>query len=78
MEDSSTDSDLQREESHSSYISMRDVDPSPVDETPQEFADESYFPGKDKDNSPSHPGRSTTLGLGNHGPVYYRMYLPYS
>lgn len=72
------DSDLQREESHSSYISMRDVDPSPVDETPLEYADESYFPDEDKDDSPSTLGRSTTLGLGNHGPVYYRRDSPYS
>jgi len=65
------DEDLQREESHSSYISMREVEPSPVDETPAEYHEESYFP--DKDNSTSSPGSSTTLGLGNHGPAYYRI-----
>lgn len=45
-------------------MGLTQVDPSPVDETPLEYKD-GYFP-------PAQASRATTLGLGNHGPAYYR------
>ncbi|KAF2647263.1 hypothetical protein K491DRAFT_614870 [Lophiostoma macrostomum CBS 122681] len=46
-------------------MGLTEVEPSPVEETPAEFKDD-YFP-------PSQPqgSRTSTLGLGNHGPAYY-------
>jgi hypothetical protein len=49
----------------SSYMGLTDVEPSPVEETPAEFK-EDYFP------TTQPPQRTSTLGLGSHGPVYYR------
>ncbi|KAF2021521.1 hypothetical protein BU24DRAFT_417162, partial [Aaosphaeria arxii CBS 175.79] len=43
-------------------ISLTEVEPSPVEETPAEFKNE-YFPPQ--------ASRTSTLGLGNHGPAYY-------
>ena len=48
----------------SGVMGLTEVEPSPVEETPAEFK-EDYFP------SPA-ASRTTTLGLGNHGPAYYR------
>ena len=48
-------------------MGLTEVDPSPVEETPAEFK-EDYFPS-------SQPSRTSTLGLGSHGPAYYREYL---
>jgi hypothetical protein len=55
-------------------MGLTEVDPSPVEETPVEFKGD-YFP--------SSPPRSvsplsSTLGLGNHGPAYYREYRVHS
>ena len=51
-------------------MGLTEVEPSPVEETPAEFKDD-YFP-------PSQPqgSRTSTLGLGNHGPAYYRTLFP--
>jgi hypothetical protein len=73
---------LTREESRASTASLIEVEPSPVDETPAGFGeDESYFPNDDneKDDTPGTPflSRSGTLvGLGNHGPAFYRILAP--
>ncbi|KAF2665797.1 hypothetical protein BT63DRAFT_459373 [Microthyrium microscopicum] len=50
-----------------SPFELREVEPSPVEETPQDLKPDSYFP------SDTHqPSRSTTfIGLGEHGPAYY-------
>lgn len=45
-----------------------EVDPSPVEETPVEFK-EGYFP-------PPTYTRTSTLGLGSHGPAYYCIRCP--
>ena len=45
-------------------MGLTEVDPSPVEETPAEYKD-AYFP-------PIETSRTSTLGLGNHGPAYYR------
>jgi len=47
-----------------------DVDPSPIDEPPEGFKDD-YFPSTSPP-PPSYASRTSTLGLGNHGPAYYR------
>lgn len=47
-------------------MGLTEVEPSPVEETPAEFK-EDYFP------EPEKAQRTSTLGLGNHGPAYYRM-----
>ncbi|KAH7139478.1 hypothetical protein B0J11DRAFT_422820 [Dendryphion nanum] len=46
-------------------MGLTEVDPSPVEETPAEFKD-AYFP-------PVEESRTSTLGLGNHGPAYYLL-----
>ncbi|KAF2464716.1 uncharacterized protein BDR25DRAFT_271345 [Lindgomyces ingoldianus] len=46
-------------------MGLIEVDPSPVEETPAEFK-EDYFPA-------SAPSRTSTLGLGSHGPAYYLL-----
>lgn len=53
----------------SGVMGLTEVDPSPVEETPAEFK-EGYFPA----SSPSPSTRTSTLGLGNHGPAYYRTF----
>lgn len=71
---------LSREETRSSNASLIEVEPSPVEETPAEKADE-YFPApsdeREGDDAPGTPflSRSGTLvGLGHHGPAFYRTY----
>jgi hypothetical protein len=53
-------------------IGLTEVEPSPVEETPVEFK-EGYFPSQsDTKSTGSGTSRTSTLGLGNHGPAYYR------
>jgi hypothetical protein len=52
-------------------MGLMEVDPSPVEETPVEFK-EGYFPDTESQSKPRVPTRTSTLGLGNHGPAYYR------
>jgi len=69
------DPKLTREESRASNASLIEVEPSPVDETPIDYTDSSYFPDKEADDRPSTPFLSqsgTLVGLGNHGPAFYR------
>lgn len=49
----------------SGVMGLTEVEPSPVEETPAEFK-EDYFP--------SPPPKTSTLGLGNHGPAFHREY----
>ena len=68
------DLNLHRKESRSSLASLQEIDPSPVDETPADYGNDSYFPEKDKedDPAPNFLSRSGTLGIvGNHGPAFY-------
>jgi hypothetical protein len=74
------DSKLTREESRASQLSLVEVEPSPVEEVSAEFGEDgSYFPNdNEKDDTPGTPylSRSGTLvGLGHHGPAFYRMLL---
>lgn len=49
-------------------LGLKEIEPSPVEETLVGASLDSYFPP-----SPSPPhSRTSTLGLGNHGPAYYR------
>jgi hypothetical protein len=52
-----------------SPLELKEIDPSPVDETPKNGADDSYFPA-------NSPPKTTTnfLGLGSHGPIFYRTH----
>jgi hypothetical protein len=74
---------LSREETRSSQATLIEVEPSPVDETPAEYGEDgSYFPADDdeneKDDTPGTPFLSksgTLVGLGHHGPAFYRTSL---
>lgn len=62
-------------------MGLIEVDPSPVEETPIEYKEKSYFPDQQQGESwgPSAGDikRSQTLGLrlGDHGVVWWRMWL---
>jgi hypothetical protein len=52
-----------------SPLQMRELEPSPIEETPKDTGGDSYFPP-----TQTQPKRSTTfMGLGDHSPAYYRM-----
>ncbi|KAL2355529.1 hypothetical protein BJ546DRAFT_691505 [Cryomyces antarcticus] len=54
-------------------LGLQELEPSPVEDTPAEYAHDSYFPSASS-SSPSPPPlqhRSSTLGLSGHGPVYH-------
>lgn len=55
-------------DSEAGVMGLTEVDPSPVEETPVEFKTD-YFPSTSP-RSQSPP--NSTLGLGSHGPAYYR------
>ena len=72
-----TDKDLPplpAEADDSGAVSLMEVEPSPVQDTPTEYKD-SYFAAAAGDRSPDreHEGirRTNTLGLGNHGAAWY-------
>jgi hypothetical protein len=48
-------------------ITLRELEPSPVEETPSNTQPGEYFP----DVSPSPPHRTNTLGLSQHSPIWY-------
>lgn len=48
----------------SGVMGLTEVEPSPVDETPAEYKND-YFPS-------TQAAGTSALGLGNHGPAYYR------
>lgn len=51
-----------------STISLEELEPSPVEETPASFKGDGYFPPKDESNN----GKSTSrLGLSNHSTLWY-------
>lgn len=52
-------------------MGLTEVEPSPVEETPAEFKDD-YFPSQPQSS------RTSMLGLGNHGPAYYRKFVQIS
>jgi len=52
-----------------SMMSLEQLDPSPVEETPVNYQGDGYFPPKDDD---SNTGKSTSsLGLSNHSTLWY-------
>lgn len=58
-------------------MGLTEVDPSPVEETPVEYREKSYFPDQDKQDRVEDSGgfaRTSTLGLrlGDHGPAWWR------
>ena len=58
-------------ESKENVMGLTEVDPSPVDETPFEASKDGYSPSLSPSPPLSHV-RTSTPGLGNHGPAYYR------
>lgn len=50
-------------------LGLTEVEPSPVEDTPYETSKDGYFPPS---NSPPPSTHSSTFGLGNHSPAYYR------
>ena len=48
-------------------LTLQELEPSPVEETPSGTQDGEYFP----DTSPSPPQRTNTLGLSQHSPIWY-------
>ena len=63
------DSNLEDQRRRGSEAALQELDPSPVEETPrdEEAEKKSYF-------DESSPNYTHTLGLGNHGPTYYRSF----
>jgi len=57
-------------------MGLLEVDPSPVEVTPIEFRDD-YFSDTESQSKSRAPTRTSTLGLGNHGPAYYRTYISF-
>ncbi|EMC92864.1 hypothetical protein BAUCODRAFT_264308 [Baudoinia panamericana UAMH 10762] len=49
---------------------LLELEPSPVEDTPQEIKD-GYFGSTDDTENPAQPKRSATLGLSQHSPVWY-------
>jgi hypothetical protein len=67
------------EDEEAGVMGLTEVDPSPVEETPVEYKEKSYFPDQ-KQGESWGPGadelkRSETLGLrlGDHGTIWWRM-----
>ncbi|KAF2500697.1 hypothetical protein BU16DRAFT_557153 [Lophium mytilinum] len=54
-----------------SLLGLTEVEPSPVEETPVEYSKDGYFPPSSSPSPPPGYSRTSTLGLGNHGPAYY-------
>jgi len=49
-----------------SPLELRELEPSPVEETPTDLPSDGYFPSEKP-----RPKRTTALGLGDHGPAFY-------
>lgn len=62
------------DERHSSMVSLQELDPSPVEETPDEKTSD-YFGAASEETSSGLPppvlSRSNTSGLGSHTPLWY-------
>jgi hypothetical protein len=55
-----------------SPLEIRELEPSPIEDTPKESAGDSYFPPNRRE-----PKKSTTfMGLGDHGPAFYCTFRP--
>ena len=53
-----------------SPLEIRELEPSPIEETPKDSTEDGYFPPNQ-----GQPKKSTTfLGLGDHGPAFYRTF----
>ena len=64
------------EDEDAGVMGLTEVDPSPVDETPAEYKDNSYFPGTQGEGwGPGATGASRTgtlgLRLGDHGLAWW-------
>jgi len=61
-------------ESKETLLSLQELDPSPVDDSPVDIEKGDYF---DRSSPNAHPpllARSSTLGLSGHSTVYWRMF----
>ena len=52
-------------------ISLQELDPSPVDESPVDVEKGEYFPRQNDPTSP--PARTSSLGLSGHSAIWWRM-----
>jgi len=69
--------DLEQLNTRSSQASLLELDPSPVEETPNDaaVAEDGYWTEREwESKTPPHPlfSRVSTLGLGSYGPGFYR------
>ena len=56
-------------------MGLTDVNPSLANETPLKALKDGYFPSLSSPSPPPSHAHTSTLGLGNHGPAYYRTVL---
>lgn len=61
-------------ESKETLLSLQELDPSPVDDTPVDLEKGSYFDRSRPDARPRLLARSSTLGLSGHSTVYWRTF----
>lgn len=52
-------------------LTLQEIEPSPVDETPADAMKDDYFPSS---SSPPPAQHSSTLGLSGHGSIYWRTF----
>jgi hypothetical protein len=62
------------EDEEAGVMGLTEVDPSPVEETPIEYRENSYFPDQKQGEGWGGVKRTGTLGLnlGDHGTVWWR------
>ncbi|KAF2097622.1 hypothetical protein NA57DRAFT_58194 [Rhizodiscina lignyota] len=63
--------DEKRDSVASEAFGLQELEPSPVDETPFDNESSYFPPSSSSDRPPPILSRSTNLGLGSHGPVFY-------
>jgi len=70
--------DLEKLDTRSSQATLLELEPSPVEETPNNATtSDEYFPPSRKETEPKTPphplfSRTSNLGLSSHGPAFYR------
>lgn len=68
------------EDDDSGFMGLTEVDPSPVEETPVEYRENSYFPDQGAEGDSPKPRSTHDVGLrlGDHGPVWWRTFTEQS
>ena len=68
------------EDEEAGVMGLTNIDPSPVDETPAEYKEKSYFPDQERQDGDTEEirgiRRMNTLGLrlGDHGTAWWRTF----